>query len=149
VRAVVIVNALVEDAMNESKRGAFLTVISALLVLLAIEDILKPFHLEGPTTGLVFFGTRLSGTADAIIAPLFGLFLLFYASAIWRMRKLALTVAFGYAIYVTINLLLFTMHYPAPTARSEQIFGIAYTVLALAITWSVAIYLSRRKADLS
>lgn len=38
---------------------------SILFMLLAISDILKPFHLEGPTTGLVFFGHRLSGTPDA------------------------------------------------------------------------------------
>jgi hypothetical protein len=135
--------------MNESKRGTFLTVISVLLVLLAIEDILKPFHLEGPTTGLVFFGTRLSGTADAIIGPLFGLFLLFYASTIWRMRRVAITVAYGYAVYVTINLVLFTMKNPPPTGRGDQIFGIVYSILAVAITWGTAIYLSRRKADLS
>jgi hypothetical protein len=134
--------------MNESKRGTVLTVISVLLVLLAIEDVLKPFHLEGGTTGLVFFGTRLSGVADAIFAPLFGLFLLFYASTIWRMRRVALTVAYGYAVYVVINLMLFTMKNPAPAARSEQIFGIVYSILAVAITWGTAIYLSRRKADL-
>ncbi|HYL59032.1 MAG TPA: hypothetical protein VEU51_09185, partial [Candidatus Acidoferrales bacterium] len=107
--------------MNESKRGTVLTAISVLLVLLAIEDILKPFHLEGPTTGLVFFGTRLSGVKDAIIAPLFGLFLLFYASTIWRMRLMALTVAYGYAVYVVINLVLFTVRNPPPTERGDQI----------------------------
>ena len=135
--------------MNQSKRGTVLTVLAVLLVLLALEDLLKPFRLEGPTTGLVFFGTRLTGTADTIIAPLFGLFLLYYASTIWRMSRAALYIAFGYAIYVTLNLTLYTLKYPPPTVRAEQIFGIVYSILAFALTWGTAILLWRRKADLT
>src|SRR5258708_16556610 len=112
-----------------SKRGTILTVLAILLVLLAIEDILKPLRLEGPTTGLVFFGTRLSGMANNILGPLIGVFLLFYASSIWRMRRSALTIAFIYAIYVTINLALYTMKYSTPTARADQIFGVVYSIL--------------------
>jgi len=132
-----------------SKRGAILTTLAILLVLLAIEDILKPFHLEGPTTGLVFLGTRLSGMANMILGPLVGVFLLIYASSIWRMRRSALTIAFIYAIYVTINLALYTMKYPTPTERSEQIFGIVYSILALSLTWGTAILLNRRQVDLT
>ncbi|HYL57890.1 MAG TPA: hypothetical protein VEU51_03395, partial [Candidatus Acidoferrales bacterium] len=74
---------------------------------------------------------------------------LFYASTIWRMRLMALTVAYGYAVYVVINLVLFTVRNPPPTERGDQIFGIVYSILAVAITWGTAIYLSRRKADLT
>ena len=63
--------------MGESKRGALLTTIAILFAVLAITDILKPLHLEGPTTGLVFFGIRQSGTANLILGPLMGLILLF------------------------------------------------------------------------
>jgi hypothetical protein len=132
-----------------SKRGAILTVLAILLVLLAIEDILKPLRLEGPTTGLVFFGTRLSGMANKILGPLVGIFLLFYASSIWRMRRSALTIAFIYAIYVTINLALYTIKNPTPAARAEQIFGIVYSILALLLTWGTAILLKRRKSALT
>ncbi len=136
-------------AMNQSKRGAILTVLAVLLVLLAIADVLKPFRLEGPTTGLVFFGTRLSGTANAILGPLVGIFLLIYAAAIWRMRRYALYFAHGYAAYVTINLALYTMKYPMPPTREEQIFGIVYSILALVLTWGTAILLSRRRTELA
>src|SRR5258707_13033649 len=93
-----------------SKRGAILTAMAVLLVLLAIEDILKPFGLEGPTTGLVLFGTHLSGTANAILGPLVGIFLLIYAASIWRMRRSAMYIAYGYAIYVPINMVLYPMN---------------------------------------
>ncbi len=49
--------------MGESKRGPLLTTIAILFAILAVTDILKPLKLEGPTTGLVFFGTRQSGMA--------------------------------------------------------------------------------------
>jgi hypothetical protein len=135
--------------MNQSKRGAILTTVAVLLALLAVADILKPFHLEGPTTGLVFFGTRTSGMANNILGPLLGIFLLIYASSIFRMRRSALTIAYVYAIYVTINLALYTIKYPIPTNHEEQIFGIVYTILGLTFTWGTAIILSRRKADLT
>ncbi len=135
--------------MAESKRGTALTVFAVLFVPLAIEDILKPFGLEGPTTGLVFFGTRLSGTADAIMGPLFGIFLLVYAAGIWQMRRYVLYVAYGYAVYVVINLFLAFFRLPPPATRGEVIFGIVYTVLAIALSWTAAILVGRRRAQLA
>jgi hypothetical protein len=134
---------------GESKRGLALTVFAVLFVLLAIEDVLKPFGLEGPTTGLVFFGTRLSGTADAIMGPLFGVFLLVYAAAIWRMRLYAFYIAYGYAFYVVCNLFLASLKNPAPTTRGEIIFDVVYSVLAVVLTWSVAFLLRARRAQLT
>ena len=135
--------------MANSRRSGFLTTMAVLFVVLAIEDILKPLHLEGPTTGLVFFGRRLSGVPDAVLGPLVGIFLLIYAAGIWRMRRYALYLGFAYAIYVTINLVLFTATNPAPTSRGDRVFGIAYSLLALVLTWATAILLSRHKGELT
>lgn len=134
--------------MADSRRGGGLTSLAILFAILALTDILKPFHLEGPTTGLVFFGKRLSGTPDAILAPILGIVLLTYAAGIWRMRRYALHFGYAYAIYVTINLALFSARNPPPASQSEMIFGIVYIILALAFSWSTAILLSRRKVDL-
>ncbi len=134
--------------MADSGRGRVLTTLAILFAILALTDILKPFHLEGPTAGLVFFGKRLSGTPDAILGPLLGLVLLIYAAGIWRMRRYAIYLGYAYAIYVTLNLALFSARNPPPASQSETIFGIAYIVLALAISWGTAILLSRRKVDL-
>jgi hypothetical protein len=135
--------------MANSRRGGFLTTMAILLVLLAITDILKPFHLEGATTGLVFFGRRLSGVPDAILGPLLGIFLLIYAAGIWRMRRYAVYLGFAYAIYVTINIVLFTATNPMPTGRPDQIFGIVYSILAITFSWATAIVLNRHKSDLA
>jgi hypothetical protein len=122
---------------------------AVLFVLLAIEDILKPLHLEGPTTGLVFFGRRLSGVPDAVLGLLVGIFLLIYAAGIWRMRRYALYLGFAYAIYVTINLVLFTATNPVPTSPGDQVFGIVYSILALVLTWATAILLNRHQDELT
>ncbi len=134
--------------MAESRRGGALTTLAILFAILAITDVLKPFHLEGPTTGLVFFGKRLSGTPDAILGPALGIILLIYAAGIWRMRRYALYLGYAYAIYVTINLALFSARNPPPPSQGEMIFGIVYIILALALSWGTAILLSRHKSDL-
>ena len=135
--------------MANSGRGGFLTAMAILLVVLAITDILKPFHLEGPTTGLVFFGRRQSGVPDAILGALLGIFLLIYGAGIWRMRRYGLYLGFAYAIYVTINIVLYTATNPMPTDRPDQIFGIVYSILAITFSWATAIVLNRHKADLA
>jgi len=135
--------------MANSKRSGPLTVLAILFAILAVSDILKPLHLEGPTTGLVFFGKRLSGMPDAILGPILGFFLLTYAVGIWRMRRYALGLSFAYAIYVTINLILFSARNPPPASRGDMIFGIVYIILALAFSWGTVMLLYRSKADLT
>ena len=142
--------------MANSRRGAILTILAILFVLAAIQDILKPFHLEGPATGLVFFGTRLSGLSNAIVGPLLGIFLLVYAAGIWRMRSYAFYLACVYAVYVTINLatrgrhdLLLIVRHLAPASRGDLIFGIIYTILALIFTWGAVVILNWRRTDLT
>jgi hypothetical protein len=136
-------------AMATSKRSGALTVLAILFAILALTDILKPLHLEGPTTGLVFFGKRLSGALDAILGPILGIFLLTYAASIWQMRRYALALGYAYAIYVTINLILFSARNPPPPSRGEMIFGVVYIILALAFSWGTAVLLSRSKSDLT
>jgi hypothetical protein len=136
-------------AMANSRRSGALTILAILFAILAMSDILKPLHLEGPTTGLVFFGKRLSGTPNAVLGPILGIFLLAYAAGIWRMRRYAMYLGYAYAIYVTVNLVLFSARNPPPASRSEMIFGIFYIVFALAFSWGTAVLLSRHKGDLT
>jgi hypothetical protein len=135
--------------MGESKRGALLTTIAILFAILAITDILKPLKLEGPTTGLVFFGTRQAGMTNAILGPLMGLILLFYAAGIWRMRRYAMALGWMYAAYVIVNLALYTqLNLPAKTS-GEMVFDIVYMIVAIAMTVGTAIILTRRRAELA
>ena len=90
--------------MEQGKRGLPLTLFAIAFGLLAIADLTKPLS-KTPGVGLVFFGTKLNGTADLIIAPLFAAFLAIYAIGIWRMKRYALPMSHAYATYVFINLL--------------------------------------------
>ena len=135
--------------MANSKRSTALTTLAILFAILAVTDILKPLHLEGSTTGLVFFGKRLSGVPNAILGPILGIFLLTYAAGIWRMRRYAMSLGFAYAIYVTINLVLYSARNPPPASQGERIFGLVYFVLALASSWGTAVLLGRSKEDLT
>jgi hypothetical protein len=63
--------------------------------LLAISDLTKPLsQSRDPQAGLVFFGTKLTGIADLVIAPLFAAFLAIYAVGIWRMKRYALPMSY-------------------------------------------------------
>src|SRR5271167_2866216 len=93
--------------MPGKSRGAILTIFALLYVLLAISDFAKPFsHSAG--VGFVFLGERLTGTANAVIGPLFGIFLLVYAYGIWAMRKYALQLSYIFLLWVLLNMALFT-----------------------------------------
>ena len=135
--------------MANGRRGGALTILAILFAILAVSNVLKPLHLEGSTTGLVFFGKRLSGTPNAVLGPIFGIILLTYAAGIWLMRRYALYLGYAYAIYVTINLVLFSARNPPPPSRGEMIFGLVYIVLALASSWGTAVLLSRQKENLT
>ena len=79
--------------MAQAERGQALTTFAILFGLLAISNLLKPFQFGGEQTGFVFFGSRLSGAPNAIIGPVFGIFLAVYAYAIWNMRRFAIPMA--------------------------------------------------------
>jgi hypothetical protein len=72
--------------MAEKSRGIVLTIFAVLFALMALSNFSKPLHMS-PNAGFVFFGTKLTGTPNLIIAPLFGILLAAYAYGIWTMRK--------------------------------------------------------------
>jgi len=135
--------------LNQDGRDGVLATAAVLFAILAISDFLKPLRLEGGDTGLVFFGTRLGGVPNAILGPLFGIFLLVYAAGIWRMRRYALPMGYAYAAYVVINLVMFSAKNQRPANAGQMIFGLVYIAIALAVSWGTAILLRRRKAQLS
>lgn len=133
---------------------------AVLLALTAGVDVLKAFtstptpgqKLAGskmPPTGIVFLGVRHTGASATILGILVGAFLLFYAAGIWRMKRYAVTVAWIYAAYVTLNVTLFTIRNPAPSTPGAMIFAIVYLIGAVTLTVVTAIVLTRRGADLS
>jgi len=136
--------------MAESKRGAVLTTFAVLFGLLALSNLLKPFQLAGDQTGFVFLGHRLRGVANATVGPLFGIYLALYAAGIWRMKRYALPMAYAYAAYVIVNLVLFTLLGPKPAGAGPgyALFGLVYAVVAIGVSLGTALVLRQRQAEL-
>jgi hypothetical protein len=144
----------------QTRRGGFLTAMAILLGLTVIVDVLKPLTkpwtpgqkvlgLEVPATGIVVLGVRHTGSGAAILGLLVAAILFFYAVGIWRMKRYAMTVAWIYAAYVTLNVTLFTIRNPPPPTWGTTIFAIVYSIGAIMLTAGTAIALTRRSTDLS
>ena len=135
--------------MAQAERGPALTIFAILFGILAISNFLKPFQFGGEQTGFVFFGSRLSGTPNTIIGPLFAIFLAVYAYAIWNMRRFAISMAHSYALYVILNLFLFSMRNTTPDTAGYKVFGAVYSAIAIGVSLGAAVLLTRRKAELT
>jgi hypothetical protein len=131
------------------ERGALLTTVAVLFALLGVSNLLKPLQVGGDRTGFVFFGERLSGTANTVLGPLFGIALLAYAVGIWRMRRWALPLGWAYAGYVLVNLFLFTVRNPEASDPQQRVFGLVYAAVALGVSWGAALVLRRRADELT
>jgi hypothetical protein len=135
--------------MTAKPRGTALTILALLLALMAISNFGKPFaHHSG--VGFVFFGTRLSGTANAIVAPIFGIILVVYVYGIFAMRKFALPLGMFYAAYVILNMPLFLITYRGTAVLQEHSWAylVPYPFVAIGVSSGAAWLLYRRKADL-
>ena len=127
-------------------RGPVLTIFAVLFTLLAISNISKP--LSGGRGHFVFFGTRMTGTANAILGPLFGIYLLIYVVGIWRQKRWAVPMAWAYAAYVLINMALFSMKTPQNSWNSP-VSAVVYVAIAIGVSWGAAILLTRHRAQLT
>lgn len=133
--------------MAEKSRGTALTVLALLFVLLAISDFAKPFS-HSPGVGFVFAGTRLTGRGNAIMGPLFGLFLLYYAYGIWSMRRYTLPASWVYTGWVVGNMIMFAIK-NSGAPKPSLIVAIVSTAVGIGVPLATAIILSRRRAELS
>jgi hypothetical protein len=118
-----------------------------LFTVLAISNLLKPLQLEGPTTGFVFLGERMSGFWNTVLGPAFGLYLAVYAYGILRMRRFALAMAWAYAAYVLVNLTAWTVRQENPFEIGVAL-GVVYFVVAVGVSAGAALTLRRRAPEL-
>jgi hypothetical protein len=133
--------------MAQKSRGITLTIFAILFVLLAISDFAKPLS-HSPGVGFVFLGTRLTGTPNAIMGPLFGFLLLAYAYGIWTMRRWAVPVAYIFTGWVVLNTVLYSMKNRDAPQPSVAV-AIGSIAIGIGIPLATAILLSRRRADLA
>ena len=133
--------------MTEVQRGPVLTTFAVLFAILALSNFSKPFHLDA-NAGFMFFGMKMHGVANAILGPAFGALLVLYAIGIWRMRRWVLPIAYAYAVYVILNLILYSIRNPA-SARPSAGFMIAYSAIAIGVSAGSAFLLHRRSDELA
>ena len=134
--------------MTTARRGPLLTTFAVLFSLLAISNLLKPFQLEGDTTGFVFLGERMSGFWNAVLGPLFGLYLAVYAYGIFGMRRFAAPMAWVYAAYVLVNLVAWNVRQENPFEIGIAL-GIVYFVVAVGVSAGAAMALRQRAPELA
>jgi hypothetical protein len=135
--------------MASEQRGRALTTFAILFGVLAVSNLLKPLQLGGAEhTGFVFFGQRTTGTANAVLGPLFGIYLLVYAVGVWRLRRFALPMSWAYAAYVIVNLIAFSVRGESQPGVGPVIFAIVYALVAIGVSSGAALVLTRRKAAL-
>ncbi len=135
--------------MADKSRGLVLTTFAVLFAILALSNFSKPFHLD-PNAGFVFFGVKTHGIANAILGPVFGLILIVYAIGIWRMRRWVLPIAYTYAAYVILNLLLYTIRNAGSPNQPRPAFMLmlVYMAIAIGVSAGSAILLRRRRYEL-
>jgi hypothetical protein len=138
-----------EKLMTGMPWQRMLRVAAILFTLLAVSNLLKPFHLWGEHTGFVLFGHRLSGTANAIVGPLFGVYQLVYALGCWRQKYFALPMAYAYAAYVIVNLALFVASQPPASGVGRMLPGLVYAVVAIGVSSGAAVLLTAYRASLT
>jgi hypothetical protein len=129
--------------MANKSRGATLTIFALLFAFVAITDFLKPFHLF-PNDGFVFLGTKLTGAANAVVAPLAGIIILVCAYGIFTMRKFALPIAYIFVLSVMLNMVLYTIK-----NHATRPLPIANVIVGLGVPLALGIILHRRRADLT
>ena len=136
--------------MSQKPRGATLTILAVLLALMALSNFGKTFaHHSG--VGFVFFGMRLSGTANMIVAPIFGIIIAVYVYGILAMRKFALPLGIFYAAYVIVNMPLFVLRYHGTAVMQEHSWAylVPYPFVAIGVSSGAAWMLYRRRDDLA
>jgi hypothetical protein len=136
--------------MSQKPRGATLTILALLLALMALSNFGKTFtHHSG--VGFVFFGMRLSGTANTIVAPIFGIIITVYVYGILTMRKFALPLGIVYAAYVIVNMPLFVLRYHGTAVMQEHSWAylVPYPFVAIGVSSGTAWMLYRRRDDLA
>jgi len=112
---------------------------AVLLVVRALSNFRKPF---ADTVGFVFFGIVLKGIPNLILSPLFGIYMLATAWAIWTRHRLAVPLTFGYAAYVLISIPLYNV-FNSP----ERTPGfILITILMIGLPWGVLWLLQRERS---
>jgi hypothetical protein len=96
----------------------------------------------------MFFGMRQRGTPNLVWGWLFGIYLMVYGIGVLRLRRWALPMGAAYAVYVILNLILFTVRMPEE-ALARPVFGLVYIIVAVGVSSGAVYLLNKHKAELT
>ena len=118
-----------------------------LFLLLAVSNCTKFLEYDAHQ-GFMLFGMRQHGTPNLVFGWLFGIYLAIYGIGVLRMRAYALPMGVAYAIYVVLNLILFTIRMPEE-AYAKPIFGLVYIAVAVGVSSGAVYLLNKHRAELT
>jgi hypothetical protein len=137
--------------LSPARRDRVLTTLAVLMALLALSNFTKPLSqtmAPESSAGFVFFGHRLHGLANAVMGPLFGVILGAYAYGVWTLRRWVLPLAVAYAVYVVVNVSLFSFS-PPPGEAVPALGMLGYAIVAVGVSGGGALHLYRNRSQLS
>ena len=91
--------------------------LAVLIGLRAATNLGKPFG-----GGFVVLGKLMHGVASTVVAPLFGILMLIYAVGLWQARPWARPVGIAYAVWATLNVVLFPVVEGVPAQFSPAVY---------------------------
>ena len=121
--------------------------IRILAALIGIRAVTNFWKTGGGHMGFVLFGLRLESSWSLVAGLLMGLFMMAYVVAAWTRRRVAIPMGVAYAIYATLNIVLF----PIVTGLGD-ISPLAYFGFALAgigVSWGMVFLLRSGKDELT
>ena len=106
--------------------------LAALIAVRSLTNFGKPFD---PQSGFVVLGRLMHGAPwTTVVAPLFSVGMLVYAWTLWKARPAARPLAILYAIWATLNVVLFPIFEGVP-ARFAPWMYVLFAVPGIAVPW--------------
>ena len=114
-------------------------IVAVLIALRAVTNFGKPFQ---PGSGFVVLGHLLHGVATTFVAPAVGGLMLVYAWTLWRGAASALPLGVVYAVWATLNVMLFPLIEGVPERFAPWMYWV-FAVPGVVVPW-LAVWLARR-----
>ena len=114
--------------------------LALLIGLRGLTNFAKPFRGE-----MVLFGRLMDGAfATTVVAPLLGAAILVYAYGLWHARPWARPLAVAYAVWATVNVILFPIFEGVPKQFAPWMYA-AFAVPGIVVPWLAVSLLAQRR----
>ncbi len=112
-------------------------IVAVLIALRAATNFEKPFS---PRSAFVILGRLRHGLATTVAAPAVGVVMLVYAWGLWHGRPWARPLAVAYAVWATLNVVLFPVFEGVPAQFAPWMYAV-FAVPGIVVPW-LAVWLA-------